>query len=384
MNLYFFDDVDDLDCGFYMNDGNCDPLFNNIDYLYDKGDCCASTCIRSNCGIGGLTSVFGNANISGDGYPNCRDPAMVPITIRLDNIFSNHNDVRDIPWNDLPLYSYFGPSQIEDLIQLHLEKEPVGPLLQLYCNDKNVISVYVDESMKNASETVMVEDGAKCTLTVQTVNTNSNHDYIETQVPILQINYTIFHGDKSSIEQNPIVIISEQTGTQYTRNDFRIVFNCYFEKLSDYFDNSTMYTGTTPANEAINWLMDNKRSNSRCNNPFFIERYALGVQGFSSPVTQLTMEDEEIFLAMDNVSSSSSSSTIDSTVPTQWLSSERQCAWQQIICKKGSVVSLTLVSTEESLFEGTIATELGLLTNLEKLLLSKFLFCFYLLAKIYF
>ena len=105
---------------------------------------------------------------------------MVPIPIRLDNFLSNHHDIRDIPWNELPKYYDYSPSKIANFIQLHLKKEPVGPLLQLYCNDKNMISVYVDESMENTSETGMVEDAVKCTLTIQTVKTNSNYNYIET------------------------------------------------------------------------------------------------------------------------------------------------------------------------------------------------------------
>ena len=207
-----------------------------------------------------------------------------------------------------------------------------------------MISTYIDESMQNTSETVMVEDGANCTFSVQTVTPFKNKDFIEAQVPILQVDYTIFHGDKESIEQNPIIVLSKQGNLQNTI-DFRIFPQCYFTKLSDYIDNTTMYTGTAPANEAINWLMDSKRSNSQCSNPFFIERYALGVLGFST----------------ENVK-------IDTT-PLH--SSERQCAWPVTLCRQGSVTSLSLVSTKELTLGGSIATEIGLLTNLQKLRLSK-------------
>eukprot|EP00751_Fragilariopsis_kerguelensis_P010201 CAMPEP_0170807618 /NCGR_PEP_ID=MMETSP0733-20121128/32866_1 /TAXON_ID=186038 /ORGANISM="Fragilariopsis kerguelensis, Strain L26-C5" /LENGTH=30 /DNA_ID= /DNA_START= /DNA_END= /DNA_ORIENTATION= len=30
-----------------------------------------------------------------------------------------------------------------------------------------------------------------------------------------------------------------------------------------------MYTGTTPANEAIDWLMEDESGNSQCEDPFF-------------------------------------------------------------------------------------------------------------------
>ena len=86
MSLYFFEDEKDLNCGFYINDGICDASFNHVDRKFDGGDCCAATCNQPSCGMEGLTSVFGNANITGDGYSDCRDPSMVSMTIRLDDI----------------------------------------------------------------------------------------------------------------------------------------------------------------------------------------------------------------------------------------------------------------------------------------------------------
>ena len=87
MALYFIEDQDEQSCGLYLNDGNCDLSFNTINYYYDEGDCCAATCTDSSYGLGGITSVFGNTNISGDCFPSCIDPSMVPITIRIDNIY---------------------------------------------------------------------------------------------------------------------------------------------------------------------------------------------------------------------------------------------------------------------------------------------------------
>ena len=367
--LYFFDNDVEPNCGKYFNDGICDSSFNNLDYQFDEGDCCVATCTQPSCGFEGLASVFGNANISGDGYSNCIDPSMVPVTIRLDNIYSNHNDTIALPWNDLLDDDTMNPSYIEELIQDHLNKEPVSPLLFLDCNGKNVISVFVDKTMENANETVMIEDGANCTMTVQ--KSAGDSEYLWNIEPTIHINYTIFHGDEASIAQNPVVIISGQSSVQNTIN-FRVVPNCYFEKLMDYFDNTTMYTGTSPTNEAIDWLMDDKSGNSQCENPYFIERYALGVMSFSFPISQSilpTFDGAETVFVMDNISSSVQNSTII-TIP--WLSSERQCVWQQVVCKEESVVSLTLISTEEFSFEGSIATEIGLLTNLEILFLRTF------------
>jgi len=94
----------------------------------------------------------------------------------------------------------------------------------------------------------MVEDGANCTMTVQ--NTTGGSKSIWDITPILHINYTVFHGDKISMKQNPIVIVSGQTSLQDTAN-FRIVPNCYFEKLLDIVDNTTLYSGSISANKAI-------------------------------------------------------------------------------------------------------------------------------------
>jgi len=224
----------------------------------------------------------------------------------------------------------------------------------------------------------MVEDGAICTMSVQ--NTTGELGWLQDKPPILHINYTIFHGDKTSMDQNPVIIFSGQTKTQDTIN-FRILPNCYLEKLLDYVDFRTVYIGTTPAKDAMYWLMDDKNGNSQCNNPFFIERYALSVISFSalltydnsstptlSPTTQSTLESEQIILTMNNISSSAP----DSTITKSWVSTERQCAWPQIVCKEGSIVSLTLQSTDILSIAGSIATEIGLLTNLETLKLSTF------------
>jgi hypothetical protein len=89
LDVYFFEndgkiDINEDSCAPFLDDSNCDdPIFNNLDYPYDFGDCCAATCSGSNCRIGSLTNAFGTNVTSGDGFPNCLDPTMVPVTIRL-------------------------------------------------------------------------------------------------------------------------------------------------------------------------------------------------------------------------------------------------------------------------------------------------------------
>ena len=128
------------------------------------------------------------------------------------------------------------------------------------CNGKNVMSIGVVKSAKDGTETVMIEDEANCTMTNQN-KTDDSEILLNNKVPILYINCAVLHWDKASINQKPIVIISEQTSTQGTIN---------FSQLIDYSDNTTMYTDSTPANKTINWLMDDKSENSDCENPSFV------------------------------------------------------------------------------------------------------------------
>ena len=398
MVLYFIKDQDEESCGLYLNDGNCDLSFHTIGYHYDEGDCCAAKYTDPSCGFGGITSVFGNTNSPGDGYPFCIDPTMLPITIRLDNIQKNHNDVLAIDW--IKHYANVGisvdPFFIEKTINEYFQKEPQNSLLTFDCNDKNVMTIVVDKSMENETETVMVEDGANCTINIQNT-TGDSETLLNNIFPILHINYTTFHGDKASIEKNPIIIASEPTSTQDTIN-FSLVPNCYLDKLMDYFDITTLYTGSTPANKAINWLMDDKSENSDCENPYFVERYALSVISFTAPLTyeellppalsptisptllvplstvqptdQPLFTIETLLPSMNNISSSAPSSAPNSTEVTMpWISSQNQCSWTQISCKEGRVMSLTFESTT---IVRSIATEICLLSNLEKIFIGKF------------
>ena len=76
--------------------------------------------------------------------------------------------------------------------------EPKDPLMVLDCEGSNVLMVSIDEAMMNKTETVVVADGASCSMMVKNVTTE--------QIDIWFVDYTIYHGDQSSIERDPIVI----------------------------------------------------------------------------------------------------------------------------------------------------------------------------------
>ena len=162
--------------------------------------------------------------------------------------------------------------------------------------------------------------------------------------------------------------------------------------------------------------MEDKSGSSQCENPFFIERYTLAVSSFSAPAVSTTSTDNRRFLQVNNKDSNNTTvpifettdpptffpienysddnndtmedysddnndnndTTFTTTEPSfepttsegepndnnSWRSSARQCVWPQIICQEGFVVSLELSNAE-----GSIATEIGLLPNLTKLVL---------------
>ena len=63
-----------------------------------------------------------------------------------------------------------GDKQTNNFIE-YLTKDPMIPPLLLDCDGKNVLSINVNKSMTNRSETVLVNDRAKCMLTIKSKNT---------------------------------------------------------------------------------------------------------------------------------------------------------------------------------------------------------------------
>jgi len=320
-------------CGSFVNDGICDLVFNTRGYAYDGGDCCAATCTKSNCGIGALMNAFGSANISsGDGFPNCLDPNMVPITIRLNN-FSSSRDPAVMELSDDRL------NFIEDYWPDFWTVKPTDTLLSLSCDGKNVLKSYVDESMTNKTETVMVKDDAYCTLTIE--NKTASRPYWK-DVPIWYFDYAVFHGDKESMNIRPTMILESHNAVKDS-SSIDILSNCFFEKLSEYVDNTTMYVGKSPSIEAIHWLEKDNSGNSNCEFHAFLERYALTVLNFAAPINGSDGGNR------------------------MWIRPDVVCSWPSVNCignykqTRLDFLNLDLSSTEIS---GTIATEIGLLENL--------------------
>jgi len=349
-------------CDSFLNDGHCDPNFNAFDYAYDGGDCCASTCTKSNCGVGDLESAFGSDIIYGDGFPQCKDPAMVPITIKLQDVFKGFRDYFTSNSTSLP------PLRAED-------SSIIEPIMLLDCDDKNILTANINENMIGQMETVMVEDGANCTMRIN----NSTSSTKGGEKPIWYVNYTIYHGDKTAVEEDPIVILQEQSVNNEYAN-FERIPECYFAKLSDHLDNSKIYMGTGPQNRAIKWLQLTSRTsrNSLCEDDYFIERYALSVLNFAAPVkdelTTEATEDDSPTSETIVINALTSSLRVNSTPEINqvhrisyenlWIKETRQCIWRSVECNGPSVKSLDLRRFDLS---GSIASSIGILTTLTKL-----------------
>ena len=338
LDLYFFDGSDETDmhCDLFLDDGNCDPVFNELGYGYDGGDCCAATCTKSNCGRGGLSSIFRNAEVSGDGYENCDDPEMYPITIHL-NDMTSRRDPEFTKWKQLSDTPHpWRWDRDENEFAKWMDAEPVNTYMSLDCDGKNVMTVYVDNSMVNQSQTVMVEDGAQCTLVVR--STTTNLDIIDDD-PIWYIDYTIFYDEPIS-GNNAFETVEILTGDSADVESvtFTRIPECYFEKLHNHLDVEAMYTGNSSSNQAVDWLLEDADPKLQCEDPNFLERYALVKLNFA-------MNPTELFITHDE-----------------------QCRWASINCDEGKVVSIQL---QEQGLGGDLPSEIGLISNVQALKLGE-------------
>jgi hypothetical protein len=346
LDLHFETDEDELHCDKFLGDGICDKEFNNESFKYDDGDCCAATCTQSGCGYEGLKHVFGIPNITGLGYPNCiEDNYNHPITIQLNDVKSSRHAE----------YSKYDPCA-EDALNSVGEDEwrkttPVSPKLMLECNGRIVLSVDIEESMANESETVFVEDKANCTLTITNSTSiylpdvedgmKSGHDFDFNWIcrePILFVDYTILHGNANATHMKPIEVLTHSSEKK-KEISFGRMPQCYVDKLEDYMDITSIYNNISPSSEAAYWLREDGFIEG-CESSFFLERYALAAMIFAM--------DGNIF----------------------WLDSNNfQCNWPGITCS--SLGNVTQLDLPKANLAGSIPSEFKILSSLKQLYLCK-------------
>jgi len=342
LDLYFFDDETKLtqlkekQCGLSLGDGTCDPPFNKRSYQYDDGDCCAATCTGLKCGTEDLANIFGNDSSPAQvGFPNCKDPVMVPITIQFDHIVSSRNEKYfkseggSAPWD---------PVNDTEAETKWRTKKPVNPYFALDCNGKNVLTLYVEQSMAKADilETVMVEDGASCILEVRNTTAVGIPD-TEKDDPILYINYTIFQG----MDNDRMELLSKSSIVNDKEN-FKRIPECYLRKFENITDIVSMYTTSGSSNDgssndAIDWLLYDDKETSQCEDDDFIDRYAIITSFFefneiSDDAANTTTEAQTTFLSSKLLTSSD-------------FHRQKHCAWEMITCSAGNVTKIDLSGT---------------------------------------
>jgi len=216
----------------------------------------------------------------------------------------------------------------------------------LDCDGNTVLMVNIRPDMTDQTETVMVADGAQCTMSIK--NTSS------VILQIYFVDYTIYHGDEESIETDPIVIFRDDTSIQGIR-EFRRIPDCFIAKLGGYTNTTTVYTGNEPSNKAIQWLAEDWQGYSNCEYDSFVERYALAAINFAAPkideIENTTASGNSRMLLSGDEGSSSSEEL--------WISTAGQCEWPNVACADGWVEELDLDTNMYVM--GTIATEIGLL-----------------------
>jgi len=340
IGLFFFPetDIENLHCDMTLGDGICDQPFNTPGYQYDNGDCCAATCTEIRCGIKGYTSIFGNKNISANGYPHCQNPQMLPITIRLNDIVSS----RDAQFGIDP----FSACEL-DLAKGEEEwraEPPAKPLMYLFCNGAYVLTLNVDESMKYNTETFWIEDGAACSVgignsTSDPIPGTKNVDLYSfyCDEPIWFVNYTIFHGPKHPSESDQIEIVTKHS-SENDWVDFTRVPECYFSKLGKYVDVTSIYSASNPSYDVIHWLLndDNNDELLQCENQLFIERFALATVVFQMNGNVTKLDNDDL-----------------------------QCSWLWIDCS--DLGQVDVMNLQSSSLKGEIPNELILLANLRQL-----------------
>jgi len=342
LELFFFDSdlpEEELYCDFSLGDGICNVELNFPGYSFDEGDCCAATCSLSNCGRENQKSAFNDEISPQLSFPHCNDPDMVPLTIHFNEIKSSRHEhfINETSFKG----TFYDGKTMDYIIQEEWDcgnqkacnfenwraETPKKPYFNLECNGSPVFTIDIEEAMANYSETVLVMDGANCTLEVQNATGMETAGLVSTD-PIWIVDYTIFHG-YPMLPEEPVEILTHQNRDSEVVSFGRIP-DCYFRKLHNFTDIKHMYPGAGPRNEAVEWLLKDASRNSDCEGQFFIERYKL----------------VKVMLALNLM---------------EYISEMFHCLWKGLSCNDSFVTEIYVSSIGPL---GTVPTEIGLLTGL--------------------
>ena len=315
IDLQFFEKREDEDtfyCDFSLGDGKCDVDLNKAHYEWDYGDCCAATCDSPYCAKGGLHDAFGTTGVTGDGYSNCKEREMQNVTIHLTGFTDSRDAVDENSLND-----WERAFMILYRDTYFREAELYDVPLSVYCNERLVLKVLINPDMVNQTETLRVKDGASCNIYIGNIASSQT-------VPKWYVNFTVYHEHR----QNSMEILRGNSKDE-EKFSFALVKDCHVNELLEKIDSETVYRFTHQSSKAMSLSMQKELQTYMCKDPSLITRYAL--------------------LALNAAAPTASSDG-------RWVEERTE---ENTMYIQGLGLS------------GTIATEIGLLTNLQVMLISK-------------
>ncbi len=285
--------VDSLHCSMTLGDGKCDDEFNKPGFQYDEGDCCAATCVGTQCGRNGINEVFG-IEMYATGF-RCRNPTMKPITIYLNTLKTSRSEEFGKPDD-------FESFEFETNVTEWRAEPPGKPYFAVNCNGKNVFTTYIEKAMEWKSESIMVEDGAHCEIHVR-----------KNEEPIWIVDYTIFHGADNRSQ----AILSHSSNRNETATFTRIP-DCFIEELEGLYDANDMYnkSSSEASTRALDWLVSDEQNIEYCGSRDLVERFVLLTLYYSAGA------------------------------PDSFLNRGHHCTWPLVTCSGGRVLKLLFDPTE--------------------------------------
>lgn len=341
-DLYFFDEIQDAEqlyCNEFINDGICNVHFNDESFDFDGGDCCAATCSHEGCGVGALPNPFNSTNRTGFGYPHCNDPNMMPLVIEL-NAFTNN---RDLYKTTVPL-SGSERSHIETFRPDFWDVEPADALLTLYCNGIKILKVYINPSMIDQTEMVMVPEEAKCEIRIKNSTATVTHFDDD---PLWYVNYTVYNHKIDNLLFPPVILVQESSFVRQSVSFERIPV-CYADKIfgeqrnvMELQKSYNMYNNLSATEEAVQWMVNVTETKNGVCPGYFGQRFALASMFYTAPSAE------------------------------PWIYEDAPCNWPNIICvgeynSSDPTLDLDLINLDlaEVGLSGSIANEIALLENL--------------------
>jgi len=312
-----------------LESGDCNQYFNSAGDNYDGGECCVDTCsnfredgsLKENqCGVGATTFAFGkDLSAQGVGFPNCIDPLMVPVSIRLK---------KKRGWASPVPFRYTIGVQCDGG-----DKRPLNVALDYNYSGVDIPPVglfYYEDS----TETIKLADKSNpCNLTISRLQSDGN---MTLDIKILD----------DSVSPSPIMAEVSTAGDTNVAIP-SIYIRCLKKSLANYIDTLQLYSGSYQ-DQAVSWLDEEipacvgeqcKPDESCPSDDYLLDRYALLASSFAETPYNDTL----------------------------WVTRENHCFWSRVDCKDDRVVELNYDGIGNGPLNGLLAPEFTLLTHLESI-----------------